>query len=322
MKTDRVRRITVAGGSSTAFLGKSPMGRTSGGRRVLSFGAKKAIAAHLFVLPAIAFFLVWYVYPIGSAIWMSLHKWDIMTPPEWVGLGNFRSLFQDEDFFKSLGLTAYYMVGMPIRVILALFLAVIMNSNLPGKGLFRTIYFLPVVTSTLVTSIVWKWVYDPYFGLIAGITRGLGLGAIPWLTSSTWAMPAVIIYGVWCGLGYVMVLFLAGLQGIPSEYYEAAAIDGANKRQQFAHITLPLLRPVLVFVLITQTIGAAQMFTPAYTMTRGGPIGATRVLGLLIYENGFEYLKMGYASTIALFLFFIMLSVALVQLRFFGRRRD
>lgn len=281
----------------------------------------RAVAAHLFVLPGIVFFLFWYIYPIGSAIWMSFHEWDIVTPPRWVGLSNFLTLMRDEQFYKSLARTGYYMLGMPINISLALLLAVIMNSRLPAKGLFRTIYFLPVVTSSLVTAIVWKWVYDPNFGLIAGITRKLGLGAIPWLTSTKWAMPALIIYGIWGGVGFVMVLFLAGLQAIPTEYYEAASIDGAGRWRQFVHITLPLLRPVMLFVLITQMIGAAQMFTPAYAMTQGGPVGATRVLSLYIYENGFRYFKMGYASAIALLFFIIVLIVALIQLRLLGQRQ-
>jgi ABC-type sugar transport system permease subunit len=289
-------------------------------RAHLSFGARKALAAHLFVLPAVVFFLIWYIYPIGKAVWISFHNWNIMRPPVWAGLQNYQLLIQDKDFLTSLGKTGYYMVGMPVTVSLALLLALIMNSRLPARGFFRTIYFLPVVTSSLVTSLVWKWVYDPHFGLIAGVTRRLGLGAIPWLTSTDWAMPALIIYGVWGGLGYVMVLFLAGLQSIPPEYYEASGIDGAGKWQQFRYVTLPLLRPVLLFVLITQMIGAAQMFTPAYAMTRGGPVGATRVVSLLIYQTGFEYLKMGYASTMALAMFVIMIVAAILQMRLVGRR--
>lgn len=288
----------------------------------LSFSSQKAVAAHLFVLPAIVFFLVWYVYPLGSAVWMSLNKWDIVTPPVWVGLSNFQNLFHDRHFFKALGLTGYYMVSMPIVIVLSLILALIMNSRIPLKGLFRTLYFLPVVTSSLVTSIVWKLIYDRHFGPIAGAMRLLGLEPIPWLSSTKWAMPAIIIYGIWGSLGSVMILFLAGLQGISPEFYEAAAIDGASKSQQFFHITMPLLRPVLLFVLITQMIGAAQVFTPAYVMTRGGPIGATRVLGLLIYQTGFEYFKMGYASAMALLLFVIMLVAAWAQLRVLGRPSD
>lgn len=285
-----------------------------------TYNGRRALAAHLFVLPAIVFFLVWYVYPIGRAVWISFHDWNILTPPVWAGLDNFRKLAGDRDFFASLGRTGYYMLSMPITVVVALLLALVMNSKLPAKGFFRTVYFMPVVTSGLATSLIWKWVYDPHFGLIAGITRPLGLGAIPFLTSTQWAMPAIMIYGIWGGLGYVMVLFLAGLQGIVPDMYEAAAIDGADGRRQFRYITLPLLRPVLLFVLITQTIGAAQVFTPAYAMTRGGPVAATRVVSLLIYQTGFEYLKMGYASAMALVMFVIMGIAAIIQLRLVGRR--
>jgi ABC-type sugar transport system permease subunit len=194
-----------------------------------------------------------------------------------------------------------------------------MNSKLPFRSFFRTAYFIPVVTSGLATALIWKYIYDPHFGLIQGITRPLGLGAIPWLTSTTWAMPAIMIYGIWGGLGYVMVLFLAGLQGIPRDYYEAASIDGAGAWTQFRYVTLPLLRPVLLFILITQTIAAAQVFTPAYAMKRGGPVGATRVVSLLIYQTGFEYLKMGYAAAMAVVMFVIMSVAAMIQMRLVGR---
>ncbi|MHB0875793.1 MAG: carbohydrate ABC transporter permease [Anaerolineae bacterium] len=287
-----------------------------------SYNTRKAITAHLFVLPAVIFFLIWYVYPIGRGVWISFHDWNILTPPVWTGLSNFQDLAHDRDFFASLLKTGYYMLSMPVTVGLALLLALVMNSKLPAKGFFRTVYFMPVVTSGLATSLIWKWVYDPHFGLVAGITRPLGLGAIPFLSSPDWAMPAIMIYGIWGGLGYVMVLFLAGLQSIQPELYEAASIDGAGDRHRFRYITLPLLRPVLLFVLITQTIAAAQVFTPAYAMTRGGPVGATRVVSLLIYQTGFEYLKMGYASAMALVMFAIMGIAAVVQLRLVGRRAD
>lgn len=280
---------------------------------------RRALTAHIFVLPAVIFFLIWYIYPIGYGIWISFHEWNIVTPPKFIGLENFVKLAGDEDFFKSLGRTGYYMLSMPVAVIFALLLALIMNSKLPMKGLFRTIYFMPVVTSGLATALVWKWIYDPHFGLIASITRSMGLPSIPFLTSTTWAMPAVMIYGIWGGLGYIMMLFLAGLQGISKEYYEAASIDGAGFWQQFYYLTLPLLRPVLLFVLITQTLAAAQVFTPAYAMTGGGPVGATRVVSLYIYQTGFVYLKMGYASTMALFMFLVMGAAALIQIKLVGR---
>lgn len=280
---------------------------------------RQAIAAHLFVLPALLFFLVWYIYPMLRGIWITFHEWNIVTPPTWIGLKNYTTLAADEDFRSALGKTAYYALSMPLKVSLALLLALVMNAKIPFRGFFRTLYFIPVVTSDLATALIWKWIYDPYFGLIAGFTRPLGVEPIPWLTSSTYAMPAIIIYGVWGGLGYSMVLFLAGLQGIAPDYYEAASIDGAGRWQQFRYITLPLLRPMLLFILITSTIAAAQVFTPAYAMTRGGPAGATRVVGLLIYQTGFEYLKMGYAATMALIMFFIMALAAVIQRRLVGQ---
>lgn len=291
---------------------------SKGRNRFSSYRFKQALAAHLFVLPAVLFFLVWYIYPMFRGIWISFHDWNIVTPPSWVGLKNFQTLAYDQDFWASVGKTAYYALSMPLKVVLALGLALIMNTRIPLRGFYRTVYFIPVVTSDLATALIWKWIYDPHFGLIAGFTRPFGVEPIPWLTSTRWAMPAIIIYGVWYGLGYVMVLFLAGLQGIAPEYYEAASIDGAGSWQQFRHITLPLLRPILLFVLITSTIAAVQVFAPAYAMTRGGPVGATRVIGLLIYQTGFEYLKMGYATTMALVMFVIMALAALIQRRLVG----
>lgn len=287
--------------------------------RFASYTFRRALAAHLFVLPAILFFLVWYIYPMLRGIWITFHEWNIVTPPQWVGLKNFETLARDEEFWSSVGKTGYYALSMPLKVVLALILALIMNAKIPLRGFYRTVYFIPVVTSDLATALIWKWIYDPHFGLIAGVTRPLGFAPIPWLTSSTWAMPAIILYAIWFGMGYIMVLFLAGLQGIAPEYYEAASIDGASDWQQFWSITLPLLRPILLFVLITSMINAAQVFTPAYAMTRGGPAGATRVVGLLIYQTGFEYLKMGYAATMALVMFIILAVAALVQRRLVGQ---
>ncbi|MBV7337597.1 sugar ABC transporter permease [Chloroflexi bacterium TSY] len=249
---------------------------------------------------------------------ISLTEWDILTTPEWAGLGNYRTMvLEDELFVKSLVNTLYFTVGVvPLGTALSLLAAVVMNQKLKARTLFRTIYFLPTVSSGIAIALLWAWLYNTQFGLVNYLLGGIGIPKIAWLGDTTYAMPAIIIMTIWRGLGYNMVLFLAGLQGIPAEYYEAATIDGANRWQNFRHITLPLLSPTTFFVLILSMIGSFQVFEATYVMTQGGPFYATYTMVLYIFFQGFQWFRMGYASALAYSLFAIILLLTIIQLRF------
>jgi ABC-type sugar transport system permease subunit len=274
----------------------------------------------LFIIPAIGFLLVFNIYPLLRAFYLSFHKWSLAGAPEFVGLANFIRMFTKDDWFsQSIMVTVTYAVGLnPVVWVSGLALAILMNRDLPARGVFRTIYFVPTVVSWVAVSIVWYSILHPSFGVNAMFMRiFFNAKGIPFLTHKAWALPMMISLSVWKSVGYVMVVFLAGLQGIPSVYYEAASIDGANRLQQFRNVTLPLLMPTILFIMITSIIGSFQIFTPIQIMTEGGPAGATRVLPYLIYQNAFNYLRMGYASAMSVVLFIILMSLTLLQVRIF-----
>jgi multiple sugar transport system permease protein len=260
--------------------------------------------------------------PITTALGLAFYQWDNLTPPRFVGLANWDQLFHDELFWKALRNTLFYVVGsVPTGVILALGLALIVNARLPGIGLFRTVYFTPVVTSTVAVALVWTWVYDSNYGLLnyvieqIGKLVGLNIKPIAWLNDPRTAMPAIIAMSVWKGLGYNMIIFLAALQNVPRELYEAAAIDGANRFRQFWHVTLPSISPVMFFVVVTSLIGAFQVFDQVYIMARDGrPANSTLTLVYYLYNHAFRYLNMGYACTIGMALFVLIGAVTGIQL--------
>ena len=258
---------------------------------------------------------------VGSVIGgfgISLTDWDILTPPKWVGLGNYGKMFvEDELFVKSLINTLYFTLGVvPVGTALSLFMAVLMNQNLRGRTAFRTVYFLPIVSSGIAIALLWKWLYNTQFGLINYLLGGIGIPKISWLGSTRSAMLDIIIMTIWRGLGYNMVLFLAGLQGVSQEYYDAAQIDGASRWQSFRHITVPLLSPTTFFVLILSMIGSFQVFEATYIMTEGGPFYATYTMVLYVFYQGFQWFRMGYASALAYILFAMILILTIIQLRF------
>ena len=274
----------------------------------------------LFVLPAIGLLLVFNIYPLLRAFYLSFHTWSLAGSPTFVGLDNFTTMFRhDRLFIESIVVTVVYSLGVnPILWVMGLSLALLMNRDLRGRGLFRTIYFIPTVVSWVVVSIVWYSLLHPSFGINALIMgRLFNARGIPFLTHRAYTLPMIIFLSVWKSVGYIMVLFLAGLQAIPSTYYEAAAIDGANAWMRFRHVTLPLLSPTMLFVFVTSIIGSFQIFVPIQIMTQGGPAGATRVFPMLIYQNAFNFLKMGYASALSMVLFAILMGLTLFQVRIF-----
>jgi multiple sugar transport system permease protein len=287
---------------------------------------REMLAAFLFLLPNILGFLVFSVGPVIASAGISLLDWNLLNPPQWVGIGNYARLLTDQEFWSSLRVTLFYTLGMlPLSIIPALILAVALNQPIRGRTIYRTIFFLPVVSSLIAVSLLWRWLYNPSFGLLNYLLNGLfGMLGLPitapdWLQSPTWAMPAIILMSAWKSLGYNMVLYLAGLQGIPRSLYEAAEIDGAGRWQRFGQITVPLLTPTTFFVIIITLIGSFQVFDQAYIMTGGGPARSTVTTVYYIYANGFERYQMGYASAIAWVLFLIILTLTMIQWRYQNR---
>jgi multiple sugar transport system permease protein len=276
-------------------------------------------AALWFLLPNALGFLVFTLLAILAALGLSFLEWDMLTPPKFVGTENFtRLLLKDKAFRQALVNTLYYTVGtVPFSVILGLAVAVALNrKDIKGRNWFRAAYFLPAVTSLVAVSLVWSFIFDANSGLFNGVLRMIGISDPPaWLSSTSWALPAVMIVAVWGSLGYNMVLFLAGLQGIPRALYEAADIDGAGAWQQFWHITVPMLSPTTFFVVVIAVINSFQVFGQVLVLTQGGPANATNTIVYYIYEQGFQFFQMGYASAAAWILFLIIFALTLLQMR-------
>src|SRR3990172_7030811 len=252
--------------------------------------------------------------PILVSFYLSFTDWDALGAPNLVGLRNFIALAHDKTFFRALWNTIYYtLVSVPAGMIISLALAMALNRSLRGIGLFRTLFMIPVISSTVATALLWGLMLDPYIGLVNYLLQLAHLPTSGWLTDTRMAMPAIIIMSVWKGLGYNMVLFLAGLQGIPQELREAARIDGANVWNEFVHITLPMLSPTTFFVLVISIISSFQVFDQTWVLTKGGPQESTITLVYYVYQTGFQQLRMGYASAIAYVLFFITLIVVMLQ---------
>lgn len=288
----------------------SPAGPLVGLRR------GETIAGYLFLLPNFLGFLIFSLFPILAAFGLTLTDWNMVKAPQFVVLDNYRQAFDDPLFWQTAWNSVYYTVGaVPIGIFIAFCLSLILNRRMRGIVFFRTVFFLPQVTLTVAIAIVWAWIYNPQVGLINYLLSLIGVSGPNWLGSTTWAMPAIIIMGNWKGIGGAMLIFLAGLQGIPEEYYEAAKIDGANAFNRIRFITIPLISPVTFFVLVTSLIGAMQGFDQFYVMTNGGPAFATTTIVMYIYLNGFSYFRMGYAATLAALLFLAIFLVTIVQWR-------
>ncbi|MBN2908111.1 sugar ABC transporter permease [Polycladomyces sp. WAk] len=274
-------------------------------------------AGYWLVLPYVVFLLVFMAYPVLFSVWLTFHDWNLVSPEiPFVGLENYERLLNDDLFFKSLWNTLrFILINIPLQIGLALILAVALNQPLKGRGFFRGAYFLPVVTSGVVISFLWAWMLSTDDGLINGLLQKAGLHPVPWLTSEAWAMPSLAWVAAWKNLGYYVVIFLAGLQSIPKQLYEAARIDGATSLQCFFRITIPMLNPAMLLVVILSTINGFQLFTEPYIMTGGGPANSSLSVVMYIYKNAFQSLDMGYAATIGLVLALIILGVSMIQKR-------
>ena len=276
---------------------------------------RRDLEGYIFLLPWLIGLVVFRLVSIVASAALSLMNWDILRPPHFVGLQNYRDLIGDNLFWTSLFNTLYYVAGsVPLVLILALLAAFLLARPLAGVGVLRTVYYLPSVTTGVAVALLWQWMFEPTYGVIDTMLGWVHIPGPPWLGSTTWAMPALILMGTW-GIGGSMVIFLAGLKGVPQQLYEAAAIDGANGWSQFWNVTIPMLSPVIFFNLIIGIINSFQVFTQAYVMTNGGPANATLVYILYLYNQGFSWLHMGYASALAWILFVIVLGLTTVIFR-------
>jgi multiple sugar transport system permease protein len=276
----------------------------------------EAVSAWLFIAPSLAHLLVFSIGPMAFALWLSMHDWGLLDESQrFVGAGNYVALSRDAGFLRALLNTAVYVLFVPAGMAVALGLAIFVNR--PGWSVraLRAVFFLPYITSFVAISLVWKWMYEPELGLLNRVLAMVGVPPQPWLTSPATALPSLMLMSVWMYAGYMMLIFLAGLQSIPASLYESSRIDGAGAWQRFRRITLPLLRPTTVFILVTMVIFMFQVFTAVYVMTEGGPLQATDVVVYHIYRNAWEYLRMGYASAMAWVLFAVVFLLTLVQYR-------
>lgn len=271
----------------------------------------------LLLLPTIAVLGAFNFYPALYSLYLSLFKWNGLTPQrEFVGLGNYAQLLHSGEFWNSLKVTLVYASGMTLLALaLGLLVAFLLNQPIRGQAFYRVLYFLPVVTPTVASGVVWRYLFDPTQGVINRGLAEVGIHGPAWLNDPSWALFSVILVGVWKRVGFNMVVYLAALQGIPRSYYEAAALDGAGTWQQFRFVTIPLLAPTTFFLVVTALIDAFQVFDLVYVMTAGGPLGSTDVVGYYLYRYGFRYAQLGFASAIAYVLFALIFAVTLVQFR-------
>lgn len=283
---------------------------------------RQNVLGYLWISPWLLGFLIFILGPMIASGVFSFTNYRIINEAKWVGLNNYMHAFAEDDlFWPSLGRTFYYMfISVPLGLAGSLLLAILLNQRIKGETIFRTFFYLPSLTPLAAAAILWIWILHPEVGLMNYLLSLVGIQGPPWLGSTRWAMPSLILIALWTGIGGGrMIIFLAALQGVPQELYEAAEIDGAGPWSKFRHVTFPMISPAIFFNFILGIIGALQVFTTAFITTRGGPGRATWFFALHIYTNAFEYFDMGYASALAIILFFILLIFTIIQLRLSDR---
>jgi ABC-type sugar transport system permease subunit len=281
---------------------------------------KQNITPYLLVSPYIIHFITFIAFPVLFSFFLMFHKWNIIGPMQFVGLNNFSHLFQDRLFFRAiLNTLTFLLIHIPLQIAVALFFAELLNQKIKLKGFFRAAFFLPVVVSGVVVTMLWEQLYGFDTGLINRTLVSLGLGKVKWIISPEMAMPSIAIMATWKNVGLYIVLFLVGLQSVPPHYYEAADIDGATHWQKFWHITFPSINPTVFMVVILSTIGGFSLFIEPYVLTGGGPLNSTLSAVLYIYKQGFFYYHMGYAATLGFFFALLILTVIAIQKRFVER---
>ncbi len=274
---------------------------------------KKKLSSYLLVTPYLLHFLCFVAFPVIFSVVLTFHKWNIISPMHFIGLNNYKKLIQDTYFLKATYNTLVFLIiHIPLQIGIALFLALLLSKQLKMSGFFRSVFFLPVVVSGVVVTILWQQLYGFETGILNRLLTGLGLGRIGWLIDPNWSMASIAIMATWKNVGLYIILFLVGLNSVPTSLYEAADLEGANEWQKFRFITLPAINPTMIMVVILSTISGFSLFIEPYVMTGGGPLNSTLSAVLYIYKQGFFYYHMGYAATLGLtFALFILLVVAL-----------
>lgn len=283
--------------------------------RITKATVRRNLEGWLFASPWIIGFVIWTLGPMLASLYLAFTEWDLVSPPKWVGLSNFEMIVSDSLVWQALKVTSIYaFTSIPLNIAVGLILAMLLNTKIRGLSLYRTVFYLPAVLSGVAVALLWRWLFSPEFGLINLMLSSFGIRGPSWLGDPNWALPSLILMSVW-SVGAGTIIYLAGLQGIPTDLYEAAEVDGARGWDRFWNITLPMMSPVLFFQLVTGIIGALQVFTQAYVMTGGGPNNATLFVLLYMYRNAFEYLRMGFASGLAWILFAYILVLTIIVFR-------
>lgn len=285
-----------------------------------NFFAQRRRAGYAFALPYAIFFLLFVAYPLVFSLVLVFHRWNVITPMEYVGLKNFVRLFGDPLFFKAIGNTlVFLLIHIPLQIVFALAIALLLNARITARGLFRAIFFLPVVVSGVVVTILWQQLFAYDNGILNSLLLRVGFPRVPWIIDADFAMPSIALMATWKNIGIYIVLFLVGLQSIPKELYESANLDGANPSRQFFHITVPMLNPTIILVMVLSTIGGFSLFIEPYVMTGGGPLQSTLSAMMYIYNQAFSFGHMGYAATLGFVFALLILAVVLLQRRFLER---
>lgn len=315
-----LRRLSTTGESGTEHTASKPFVCDQSHKR--RYKHTDGLTGFAFVLPSLTGLALFTFLPVLASLALSFTEWDMLTAPRFTGLQNYRILLvRDAEFWRYWSNTLILMAGIPLAMVGSLALAVLLNGRIKGLSFFRAVYFLPTMCSGIAVYILWRWMLNPQYGIVNAWLAHLGVNGPAWLQSTTWAKPALIIVSVWMTMGGTnMVLYLAALQNVPAELYEAASLDGAGDMRRFWHITWPLVSPTTFFILIMSVIGGFQGgFESAYVMTNGGPAGATTTISLYIYRLAFEWYRMGYAACVAWIMFVVVLAVTLVNWRYGGR---
>src|SRR5215211_1071439 len=283
----------------------------------LSLARRESLWAYTFIAPWILGFIIFTVGPMLASLYFSFTDYEIVNPPKWVGLTNYTHLIHDELFWHSLGVTfKYAVIALPLGLIISYLIAILLNQKISGINVWRTIYFLPSVIAGVAVALLWARIFDPKFGILNPFLAEFGIKGPGWLSDPQWAVPALVIMSLW-SVGGNVIIYLAGLQGVPTDLYDAATVDGATSWQRFRYVTLPMTTPVIFYNLILGLIGTFQFFTEVYVLTNGtgAPARATLLYNLSLYQNAFRYFHMGYASTMAWILFIIVLGITLLIFR-------
>ena len=307
-----------------AITADRPIRRRRRGIRRVLFESRKEWSAYAMLAPSMILLGIFTLFAVAFSLYLSFHRWDILNPAKpYVGLDNYRELKNDAYFRQAVKNTAYFTLGtVPLSMAFGLAIALLLNQKIHGRAIFRTLFYLPVVTPLVVSGLIWKWVLDGDFGLLNYYIGKIGISPQLWLSNPSLAMPSVIAMSVWANVGFTMLVYLAGLQAIPQEYYEAASVDGAGRWRQFRHVTLPLLAPSTFFICVYLIIASFQVFDQIFVMTNGGPLRATTTVVYYIWQAGFQQFTMGYASAMAYGLFAIIFVFTIVQVVLYNRRTD